>query len=378
LNGFRAPIERDKFRSAGRKLALRDPYMSQPGPTNSILDIAGLSVGNAGDERLKSGVTVVIPDEPAVAGVHVMGGAPGTRDTDLLSPDETVERIHALVLSGGSAYGLDAASGVQAHLRSIGRGFAVGPAIVPIVPAAILFDLLNGGDKDWGLHSPYRDLGFAAAVGASRAGLQLGSVGAGLGATTATLKGGLGTASALLPGGATIAALVAVNAVGSATIGNTRHFWAAPFEIGAEFGGLGMPVPWPDDAIVVRLKGAVDRPRPPDASGPTQAQQVTGSATTIAILATDAVLTKAEAKRLAIMAHDGLARAIYPAHTPMDGDLVFALATGRRTLAGLDDFAALGIEGANVLTRAIARGVHAATAAPGDPVPTWRDADQQQ
>jgi len=334
-----------------------------PGPTNSILDIAGLAIGHAEDIRLKSGCSVIIPDRPAIASVHVMGGAPGTRDTDLLSPDQTVERVDALVLSGGSAFGLDAASGVQAYLRSIDRGFAVGAARVPIVPAAILFDLLNGGRKDWGRFPPYRELGFAAAEAAGTLECPLGTVGAGFGATTATLKGGLGTASAVLACGARVAALVAVNAVGTATIGDTAHFWSAPFEIGAEFGGLGLPHPWPVDATRLRLKGAARTLGA--AEGGLQAN------TTIAIIATDAVLSKPQAKRLATMAHDGMARALYPAHTPMDGDLVFALSTEVLPLASLMDFAALGAAAATVLARAIARGVHAATPSPDDTLPTW-------
>jgi L-aminopeptidase/D-esterase-like protein len=338
--------------------------MSRPGPTNSILDVSGLTVGNAQDAVLKSGVTVVIADEPAIASVHVMGGAPGTRETDLLAPEETVERIDALVLSGGSAFGLDAAAGVQAHLRDIGRGFAVGPARVPIVPAAILFDLLNGGDKDWDRYPPYRELGYTAAETASRNPFPLGSVGAGYGATTATLKGGLGTASLKLDFGATVAALVAVNALGTVTIGDTPHFWAAPFEIDAEFGGLGLPHPWPPDATVARLKGAVLRT--PDAPDMTMRAN-----TTIAIIATDAILTKAQAKRLAVMAHDGMARAIYPSHTPFDGDLVFGLATERIALTERSQFAALGVAAANVLSRAIARGVHSAVSERYDVVPTW-------
>lgn len=329
--------------------------MPHPGPTNSILDIDGLAVGHAEDHRLKSGVSVVVVDEPAIASVHVMGGAPGTRDTDLLAPDQTVERVDALVLSGGSAHGLDAASGVQARLREIGRGFAVGPVTVPIVPGAILFDLLNGGDKDWGRYPPYRDLGYAATLAASRAPFALGTIGAGTGATTATLKGGLGTASLTLDSGETIAALVAVNALGSATIGESGHFWAAPFEIAEEFGGLGLPAPFPDDATLPRLKGAA---RSPVAN------------TTIAIIATDATLTKAEAKRLAVMAHDGFARALYPAHSPFDGDLIFALSTA---LKPRSDLALLGLYAANVVARAIARGVYAASGAAGDPMPTWRD-----
>lgn len=333
--------------------------MRRAGPTNSILDVAGLTVGHAHDRRLGSGVSVVVADRPSVASVHVMGGAPGTRDTDLLAPEETVERIDALVLSGGSAFGLDAAAGVQAWLRARGRGFAVGDVRVPIVPAAILFDLANGGAKDWGRFPPYRDLGHAAAEDADASPFPIGTVGAGYGCTTADLIGGLGTASTVLASGYTVAALVAVNAVGAATIGDSGHFWAAPFEVDGEFGGLGLPHPWPIDAVDVRLKGALPQ---------------TGTATTIAILATDATLTKAQAKRLAIQAHDGFARALWPAHTPLDGDLIFALSTEQQALVEpLGDMVALGIAATEVIARAIARGVHAASPKPFDRLPTWSD-----
>lgn len=333
--------------------------MRQAGPTNSILDVAGLTVGHAHDRRLGSGVSVVVADRPSVASVHVMGGAPGSRDTDLLAPEETVERIDALVLSGGSAFGLDAASGVQAWLRSRGRGFAVGDVQVPIVPAAILFDLTNGGDKRWGRFPPYRDLGLAAAEDADTSPFPLGTIGAGFGCTTADLVGGLGTASQVTAAGHTVAALVAVNAVGSATIGDSGHFWAAMHEIGDEFGGLGLPAPWPDDAMTPKLKGVA---------------RETGANTTIAVVATDAVLTKAQAKRLAIQAHDGFARALWPSHTPLDGDLVFSLATERKPLADpLADMVGLGIAAADVMARAIARGVHAARAKPWDALPAWED-----
>ncbi len=331
----------------------------QPGTTNSILDVTGLSVGHAEDRRLGSGVSVVIAEAPAVAAVHVMGGAPGTRETDLLAPEETVETVDAIVLSGGSAHGLDAASGVQALLREDGRGFRVGDVTVPIVPAAILFDLLNGGDKDWGRFSPYRDLGWDAADAASREPFPLGSIGAGYGATTATLEGGLGTASIVLPSGHTVAAMVAVNAVGSATIGDTDHFWAAPFEIGDEFGGLGLPDPWPADALDLRLKGVARQ---------------TGAATTLAVIATDATLTKAQAKRLAIQAHDGFARALWPAHTPLDGDLIFCLSTGRRPLAEpVAAMVELGVAAVSVTARAIARGVYCARSKPWSRLPAWED-----
>ena len=325
----------------------------RPGPLNLITDVPGLRVGNAQDARLRSGVTVLLADAPVTAAVHVMGGAPGTRETDLLSPDRLVEGVDALFLSGGSAFGLDAGSGIMAGLRAMGRGFAVGPARVPIVPGAILFDLLNGGDKDWpgeGL-SPYPALG-RAALDAAGTGFALGSAGAGFGATTGNLKGGLGSASALLPSGLTVGALVAVNALGQATVGDTPHFWAAPWEEGAEFGGLG-PAP------MVQHSAPLPRKR-------------MGEATTIAIVATDAALTKAQAQRMAVAAHDGMARALVPSHTPLDGDLVFAVATGARAMADpLTDGFQIGHAAATCLARAIARAVFAASAAPGDLQPCW-------
>ena len=208
--------------------------------SNLITDVAGVAVGNADDPRLASGVTAIIFAEPAVASVDVRGGAPGTRDTDMLEPHRTVERIDAVVLSGGSAFGLDAASGVQAFLREQGRGFAIGDIRVPIVCGAILFDLLNGGDKNWGRFPPYREFGYAAASAAARE-FALGTAGAGFGATTVNLKGGLGSASAVTRQGHTVGAVVAVNACGSATIGRGPQFWAAPFEQDGEFGAFGFP-----------------------------------------------------------------------------------------------------------------------------------------
>ena len=322
---------------------------------NLLTDVPGLKVGNAADATLASGVTVVVFDEPAVASADVRGGAPGTRDTDLLQPDETVERIDAVVLSGGSAFGLDAPGGVQAWLREQGRGFPAGPVVVPIVPGAIVFDLLNGGNKDWGRFPPYREFGYAAAASAAHA-FTLGNTGAGLGATTVNLKGGLGSASATTRGGATIGAIVIVNATGSVTVGDGPHFWAAPFEQNGEFGGRGLPSMMPPDALNIRLKG-----------GPREN-------TTIALVATDATLTKAQAKRLATVAHDGLARAIYPVHTPLDGDIVFAASTGKRAAPDLAAFAELGALAANVLSRAIARAVYEASALPfAGALPGWKD-----
>lgn len=322
----------------------------QPGPLNLITDVAGLRVGHAGDARLKSGVTVLTAGAPFTAAVHVMGGAPGTRDTELLAPDKLVAQVDALVLSGGSAFGLDAASGVMAGLRRAGRGFAVGSARVPIVPGAILFDLLNGGDKDWDLN-PYAALGEAALAAAGRD-FALGSVGAGTGATTQNWKGGLGSASAVLDCGLTVGAMVAVNALGSATVGDGPAFWAAPWELGREFGGLGLPPRFP----------AGDEPLPGKRSG---------EATTIAIVATDATLTKAEAQRMATAAHDGMARALVPSHTPFDGDLVFAAATGQRGAPRAEEAFALGHAAACCLARAIARAVFHASPAPGDAQPCW-------
>ncbi len=211
----------------------------RPGKRNLITDVAGLRVGNAEDAHVRTGATVLVGERPFTAAVHVMGGAPGTRETDLLAPDKLVQEVDALVLSGGSAFGLDAASGVADGLRAMGRGFAVGDIRVPIVPGAILFDLLNGGDKGW-RDNPYKGLG-AAALGAAGLEFPLGSVGAGFGATTDGLKGGLGSASVVLESGMTVGALVAVNALGSVTVGDGGHFWAAPWEMEAEFGGLGLP-----------------------------------------------------------------------------------------------------------------------------------------
>jgi L-aminopeptidase/D-esterase-like protein len=321
---------------------------------NLITDVAGILVGNADDARLASGVTAILFEEPAVAAIDVRGGAPGTRETDLLEPHRTIERIDAVVLSGGSAFGLDAGSGVQALLRERGRGFAVGDVRVPIVSGAVLFDLLNGGDKNWGRFAPYRDLGYAAAA-ASASTFALGTAGAGFGATTVNLKGGLGSASAVTRDGHTVGALAAVNACGSANVGRGPHFWAAPFEQDGEFGGLGFPAAVPPEALVPIAKG-----RP-------------GENTTIAIVATDALLTKAQTKELAIIAQDGFARAIYPAHTTLDGDTVFAAATGRRPLAdAVNELTELGAIAANVLARAVARGVFEATALPGG-VRSWTD-----
>lgn len=323
----------------------------RPGARNLITDVPGLRVGNADDAGIRTGATVLLGERPFTAAVHVMGGAPGTRETDLLAPDKLVQEVDALVLSGGSAFGLDAASGVADGLRAAGRGFQVGDQRVPIVPGAILFDLLNGGDKDWA-ENPYKRLG-RAALDAAEEGFATGSVGAGFGAMTGTLKGGLGSASAVLENGLSVGALVAVNALGSVIVGEGPHFWAAPWELGDEFGGLG-----PAGAH-------------PAAAEPQPVKRM-GESTTIAIVATDAQLSQAQCQRLATAAHDGMARAIVPSHTPFDGDLVFAAATGARALADpVADPFVLGHAAACCLARAIARAVHAATPMAGDLQPAW-------
>ncbi len=296
-----------------------------PGPRNTITDVPGLRVGHAEDKSAWTGVTVILPDAPAIAACDIRGGGPGTRETDLLAPSAMVERVHAICLSGGSAFGLEAASGVMAYLAANGIGFPVGTARVPIVPAAILFDLLNGGDKKW-TTPPYRALAEQACARASLDVAQ-GNAGAGYGAKAGRLKGGLGTAS-LRVGEDWVGALVAANPVGSVLHPGTLSFWAWPYEHLTD---------WTDTAL-----------------------PQLGANTTLAIVATDAPLTKTDAQRIAIMAQDGLARAIRPVHTPFDGDSVFALSTGAGT--GVDPYrlARLGQAAADCVARAVARGVYEA------------------
>lgn len=339
----------------------------KPGPKNLITDVPGLKVGNAQDDTLKSGATVLTSDRPFTASVHVMGGAPGTRETDLLAADKSAGEVDALVLAGGSAYGLDACSGVVDGLRAAGRGFKLGPAIIPLVPGAILFDLLNGGDKSWE-DNPYRALGRAAYDSAS-SDFGLGTVGAGTGALTAMLKGGLGSASLVLDDGTTVGALVAANPLGSVTTPGDRHFWAAPFEIGDEFGGVG---PDPSSGLIAPQDSRKQRRMLEQAASlPLRGER---GNTTIAIVATDALLTKSQCQRLATAAHDGIGRATVPAHTPWDGDLVFALSTADPTRAsGESDLGLIGHAAAVCLSRAIARAVFHAKPAPGDLLPCWKN-----
>jgi len=326
---------------------------------NLLTDIDGVRVGHADDAKVASGVTAVIFDQPAVASIDVRGGGPGIRESALLQPEATFEAVDAITLSGGSALGLDAAGGVQAWLAEQGRGLRIREAIIPIVPGAICFDLLNGGNKAWGRFPPYRDLAYAAACAAG-ADFALGSVGAGLGATTPNFKGGLGSASAQTDGGVLVAALAVVNAVGSVTVGDGPWFWAAPFEVDGEFGGKGLPPSFTPDMLRARLKGG------PDATS--------SENTTLVVVVTDAILTKPQAKRLAMIAQTGMARAIYPVHAPTDGDVVFAAATGKRPVDPLHGLTELGMVAANTVARAIARGVHSATALPLlGALPAWSD-----
>jgi len=326
---------------------------------NLLTDIAGVRVGHAHDAAIASGVTAILFDTPAVASIDVRGGGPGTREDGLLKPESTVEAIDAIALSGGSALGLDAAGGVQAWLAEQGRGLRIREAVIPIVPGAICFDLLNGGNKAWGRFPPYRDLGYAAACAAS-GDFALGSVGAGLGATTANFKGGLGSASAQTEGGVTVAALAVVNAVGSVTVGDGPWFWAAPFETADEFGGRGLPPAFTPDMLSARLKGGL--------------AAASSENTTLVVVVTDAILTKAQAKRLAMIAHTGMARAIYPVHATTDGDVVYAAATGKKPIDPRSGLTELGMVAANTVARAIARGVHSATALPFlGALPAWGD-----
>lgn len=322
--------------------------MIKPGPRNLITDVEGIRVGQAEDTRVRTGVTVLLTEEPANAVVDVRGGAPGTRDTEALDVVNLVGRVDAVVLSGGSVFGLDAPSGVTSVLRRAGRGYAMAPGAppVPIVPGAILFDLTNGGDKAWGDEPPYRLLGQQAAESAARE-FALGNAGAGLGANAGLYKGGLGSTSIVADDGMTIGAIVAVNAVGSPLIPGTDVFWAFPFELDGEFGGR-------------RLKSDFTGIRdelPSDMRGPRARTN-----TTIAIVATDADLDRIELKRIAIMAGDGFARALRPVHTPFDGDIVFAVATGARRIAEPRprEMMRIGNLAADCLARAIARGVYEA------------------
>lgn len=339
-------------------------YNFRPGTRNRITDVDSIRVGQAEDTQVWSGVSVILFDNPAVAAVDVRGGAPGTRDTDALNPSCLVDRVDAIVLSGGSVFGLGASSAVTDTLASRGIGFPIGPARAPIVPSAVLFDLLNGGNKSWGEKSPYWNLG-RSALDAASLDFKLGNAGAGFGAKAGPFKGGLGSASSISGDGLQIGAIVAVNCVGSAVMPGQSSFWAWPFEQNNELGGQ----PLPTSAIDFNSAAEAWTGSPLD-SLTNQA----GENTTIGVVATNARLTKAEAQRVAIMAQDGYARSIRPVHTPFDGDTVFAASTGTWG-ADIEQRADLvnriGLVAADCLARAVARGVYEATALGA--LPAYRD-----
>ena len=335
--------------------------LAAPGARNLITDVPGLKVGQSHDVAGRTGVTVILPDDRVVAAVDVRGGGPGTRETDALAPENLVEAVDAIVLSGGSVYGLAAADGVVSWLGAQGRGYGLlaRPEVPPspVVPGAILYDLANGGDRAWGEDPPYRRLGREAVL---NVGLDfaLGTAGAGYGAMAGTLKGGTGSASVIAVDGITVGALVCVNSYGAVTAPGGRTFWATPYELDEEFGGLGV----------------ADLRAHPDDWGLAKADPGARMNTTIACVATDVALTPAQAKRVAIMAQDGLARAIRPIHAPFDGDVVFALSTARRPLVDGDfTIGRIGALAADTLARAVARAVHAATTWPQSDVRCWRD-----
>ncbi len=321
--------------------------MIRPGERNLITDIDGIRVGNAEDIELRSGTTVILPDRPCAMAVDVRGGGPGTRDTDALDPTCLVETFHGLVLSGGSVFGLAAADGVTAWLSEDGVGLPLGPKALPVVPGAILFDLVNGGDKDWGDINPYVGLGRSACDAATRD-FSLGNAGAGMGATAGSLKGGLGSVSAI-DGEVEVGALIAANPFGEVVIPGSRTFWAWAMECENEYGGQPPPA-------------ALAGPLPLDFPKP----GISGTNTTIGVVATNVALSKAQLQRVAIMAQDGLSRAIRPAHTPFDGDTIFALSTGTDDPGSRDPalepmlVARIGAMAADCVARAIARGVYEA------------------
>ncbi len=328
--------------------------MAAPGPRNLITDVPGLLVGQAEDAAAITGTTVVLAERPAVAAVDVRGGAPGSRETELLDPAALVTRVDAIVLSGGSAFGLDAAGGVMQGLAAIGRGFAVRDVRVPIVPAAILFDLAFPGRQAWVGEPPYRRLGGEALACVGRE-FALGNAGAGFGAKAGRLKGGIGSSSLRLADGTMVGALVAVNSWGSAVRPDCGRLWAAELALAGEI------------AVQPHLPPVPLDPEDFSACAPAAA----GANTTIAVVATDLPLDKGGCRRLAIMAQDGLAQAIRPAHTPFDGDTVFALSTAEEAVAVEPVLLAhLGAAAASCLARAIMRAVLAAEPAGG--FPSWR------
>jgi L-aminopeptidase/D-esterase-like protein len=332
-----------------------------PGSRNLLTDVPGLSVGHATDEAARTGVTAVLCEAAWQAGVDVRGGGPGLRETETLAPENLVGRLHAIVLSGGSVFGLAAADGAASVLssRNIGMRLKQDSLAIPIIPCAVLHDLGNGGDKRWGATPPYRHLGIRAVESASGH-FALGSIGAGRGAMAGLIKGGLGSASLGLGDGIMVGALAAVNSVGSAIMPDGKTYWAWAFEIDAEFGGSQPPGAGMD----------LSDPTPEESRLNALGRLQAGANTTLGVVACNADLSTAECKRVAMMAHDGIARAIRPAHTPFDGDTVFSVASGDvalgRDLLRAAQVARIGSAAADCLSRAIVRAVHHARPPRGD------------
>lgn len=329
---------------------------ARPGPFNLITDVGGLKVGSAHDAGAMTGVTVIRPDNRAVAAVAVAGGGPGTRETDALGPDTLVDAIDALVLSGGSVYGLAAADGVTAALGAAGQGFALIPNSAvprsPVVPAAILYDLANAGNKAWGETPPYRELGMKALRNADVR-FDLGRAGAAYGAHAGLAPGGLGSASIATDDGLIVGAMAAVNSFGAPTMPGTDVYWAWPYEQAGEFGGRRPPAGFTLD---------LDDWGDAKANPATRGQPAGRTNTTIACVATNVALSPAEAQRVAKMALSGISRAVRPAFAPFDGDVVFCISTAQVESPDQRPFtiARIGELAAATLARAIARGVHEA------------------
>jgi len=338
------------------------------GPTNSLTDVAGIRVGHA-DRRVDgwlSGTTVVLaPEGGAVAGVDVRGGGPGTRETDALDPRNLVERIHAIVLSGGSAFGLAAADGVMQRLFEAGVGYpAGGPGeVVPIVPGAVIFDLGRGGDFTKRPGAAMGEEAYDAASSSPVGPVPIGVVGAGTGATAGGLKGAVGSASVVLADGTTVAALVVVNSFGSCVDPVTGELYAARFGLPGDFPRLLSP----DADDVVAARAAANAAVGPGGPGGWGA----ALATTIGVVATDARLSKAQCSKVSGIAHDGMARAIRPVHTMFDGDTVFSMSTGERESPDPLIFHALLDAGGDCFTRAIGRAILAAESVE-TPAGRWR------
>ena len=327
----------------------------KPGKNNLITDVKGLYVGNSENELINTGTTIVTCEDRFIASYRVLGGAPGTRETDLLEPDKLVGKIDALVLSGGSAFGLEAASETVNLFRKDNKGYSVGKNKVPIVPSAIIFDLINGGKKNW-KKNPYTILAQKAYTDLGSS-FKIGSYGAGKGATAGNIKGGLGSASLVINNKYTIGALIVVNSFGNVVVNDTPHFWAAPFEYKKEFGGLGSTKKFEPFKEVERTS--------PDNFKKN---------TVIGIVATDAKLSKAQCKALATVAHDGITRAVFPSHTTFDGDLIFAVSTGEKELKdNLNEILFINQAASLCVSRSIARGVYHASNSSSDIFPSFKN-----